>query len=120
MGLYGSAVGLVSPELVHKNDCFRVSNGLERITLQASSHDDMMDWSTVIAQGISMENGGGILLDKVKREESASVTQQEPSIFRKVHNDAGVKSSIVFAKQINCCVIKKEKYVKRKNTFNSI
>eukprot|EP00956_Cyclotella_meneghiniana_P016177 scaffold25433_cov20-Cyclotella_meneghiniana.AAC.1 len=50
-----------------------------------------------------MENGGGILLDKVKREESAldsSTTKEEPSIFRKVHNDAGVKSSIVFAKQI--------------------
>lgn len=104
MGLYGSAIGLVSPELVHKTNCFRVSNGLERITLQASSYDDMMDWSTVIAQGISMETGGGVLLDKVKKESQStldtSALHQEPSIFRDVHNNEGAKSSIVFAKQI--------------------
>ncbi|KAL3780733.1 hypothetical protein HJC23_001015 [Cyclotella cryptica] len=101
-GLYGSAVGLVAPESVSGNkNCFRVVNGIEKITLQAASYDDMMDWSTIIVHGISMENGGGILLGKAKKE-TANVPVdncQQPSIscgFE--HNDDRGVKSIVFAK----------------------
>lgn len=102
IGLYGSAVGLVAPELVSGNkNCFRVVNGIEEITVQAASYDDMMDWSTIIVHGISMENGGGILLDKAKKETATVQVEncEKPTIFRGFDdNDDGGVRSIVFAK----------------------
>lgn len=59
-GLYGSAIGLVD------SSCFRVLDGVESITLQADSQEMQMEWSTAIAHSISMENGGGIIMEKEK------------------------------------------------------
>ena len=106
MSLYGSAVCLVAAEVVSgMKHCFRVVNGIEDIVLQASSYEDMMDWSTAIVHSISMENGGGVLLEKAKNNEANTIPIQqfqETSIFRGVgDSDGGIKSSIVFAKQIH-------------------
>ncbi|KAL7547585.1 hypothetical protein ACHAWF_010873 [Thalassiosira exigua] len=66
-GLYGSAVGMVESNAVNGNKhCFRVLDGIESVLLQAQSHDDMIKWSTCFAHTISLENGGGLLLDKEK------------------------------------------------------
>ena len=66
-GLYGSAIGLVDSNLVNgSKSCFRVLDGVESITLQADSHEMQMEWSTAIAHSISMENGGGIIMEKEK------------------------------------------------------
>lgn len=109
-GLYGSAIGIVDSNLVNgSKNCFRVLDGVESIILQAESQDSQMEWSTAIAHSISMENGGGILLDKEKRAMardgsgldnfgfpipgSAHATS---SIFRGFENDES--TSIVFAK----------------------
>ncbi|KAL3787826.1 hypothetical protein ACHAW5_003578 [Stephanodiscus triporus] len=109
-GLYGSAIGIVDSNLVNgSKNCFRVLDGVESIILQAESQDSQMEWSTAIAHSISMENGGGILLDKEKRAMardgsgldnfgfptpgSAHVTS---CIFRGFENDE--TTSIVFAK----------------------
>ena len=110
--LYGSAIGLVESNLVTGNKhCFRVLDGIETIVLQASSHDCMMEWSTSLAHSISMENGGGILLDKEKRAlaqdgfglDSAGFPIQSnattSSVFRGVENE-DVTKSIIFANPI--------------------
>jgi hypothetical protein len=104
-GLFGSAVGLVSPELVSGNKhCFRIVNGLEEIVVQAASYEDMMDWSTAIVHGISMENGGGLLLDKAKKETPTMQPEEEPSIFCGFDDNDGGEKSIVFAKQVHASV----------------
>jgi hypothetical protein len=103
VGLYGAAIGLVSPELIGgMKHCFRVVNGIEEMTLQTTSHDDTMDWATSITQGISMENGGGLLLDKAKKDAapSPSLACNQPSSFPSLNSNDDVASSIVFAKQV--------------------
>ena len=112
LGLYGSAIGLVDSNLVHGNkDCFRVLDGFESIILKADSADSQMEWATAIAHSISLENGGGILLDKEKmamEQEDGKLdssgfpingTAPTPPIFRGVENDEPV-TSIVFSKPI--------------------
>lgn len=108
IGLYGSAIGLLSPDLVSGNKhCLRIVNGIDEFTLQASSNEDMMEWATAIAHGISMENGGGLLLEKAKKEWPHEETvmgnfeypTQEQSIFRSVDEESGVRS-FVFSKSI--------------------
>jgi hypothetical protein len=103
MGLYGAAVGLVSPDLAGgMKHCFRVVNGVEEMTLQTTSHDDTMDWATSIVQGISMENGGGLLVEKAKKDAAPSPClpcNQPPLLPNLISND-GASSSIVFAKQV--------------------
>ena len=112
LGLYGSAIGLVDSNLVHGNkDCFRVLDGFDSIILKADSADSQMEWATAIAHSISLENGGGILLDKEKRaveqEDGKQLdssgfpigTAPTPPIFRGVENDEPV-TSIVFSKPI--------------------
>ena len=47
--------------------CLCDLDGIEDIILQAKSHASQIEWSTKIAHAISMENGGGILLDKEKQ-----------------------------------------------------
>jgi hypothetical protein len=113
-GLYGSAIGIVDSNLVDgSQNCFRVLDGVESITLQAESQECQMQWSTAIAHSISMENGGGILLDKEKRAvardgyrldsfgfpslDSDPVTS---SFFRGVFLTDGHTPSIVFAKPV--------------------
>jgi hypothetical protein len=105
IGLYGSGVGLVMPELTSGiKNCFRVVNGLEEITFQAASQEDMMDWSTTIVHGISMENGGGLLLDKAKKEYIPNSTAgqcHQSSVFHGTRSSYdGIKSSIIFSKQL--------------------
>ena len=104
MGLYGSAIGLIAAESMSgMKHCFCVVNGIEDIVLQASSYDDMMDWSTAIVHSISMNNGGGVLLQKAKSETNTIPTQQcqERPIFCGIDDDEGcIKSSIIFAKQL--------------------
>ena len=66
-GLYGSAIGLVDSNFLDVGKhCFRVLDGVEYVVLQAESDASMMEWSIAIVHTISMENGGGILLDKEK------------------------------------------------------
>ncbi len=113
-GLYGSAIGIVDSNLMNgSKNCFRVLDGVESIILQSESQECQMQWSTAIAHSISMENGGGILLDKEKRAmtqdrtgldsfgfpmpDSAPMTS---SIFRGFNNDE-VNTSIVFAKPVH-------------------
>jgi len=111
--LYGSAVGLVSEMISGKKNCFRVIHGIEEVNLQALSYEDMMDWCKVIAHGISMENGGGLLLDKAKNSTSISTRQhQDFSIIREVpirDNVLEFKSSIVFSKQLEEAVTEEDK-----------
>ncbi len=106
-GLYGSAIGIVDSNLVNgSKNCFRVLDGVESIILQSESHESQMQWSTSIAHSISMENGGGILLDKEKRTGLDSFGFPMPgcapvpsTIFRGFNNDEG-NTSIVFAKPV--------------------
>ena len=50
--LRGSAISLIDPkEIRRKLYCFRLMSGLESITLQASSHKEMMDWATMLVHG---------------------------------------------------------------------
>ena len=108
-GLYGSAVGLVDSNLVNgSKDCFRVLDGFESIILKADSADARMEWATSIAHSISLENGGGILLDKEKMAVEQDVELDSsgfpingtaPPIFRGVENDEPV-TSIIFSKPI--------------------
>jgi hypothetical protein len=56
-----------------ENNCFTVYSGLKVVQLQAVSGDDALGWATNICQSISMENGGGLLLDKEKQEEASPV-----------------------------------------------
>ena len=46
--------------------CVRVLDGVEYVVLQAESQTSQMEWSIAIAHSISVENGGGVLLDKAK------------------------------------------------------
>ena len=108
-GLYGSAVGLVDSNLVNgSKDCFRVLDGFESIILKADSADARMEWATSIAHSISLENGGGILLDKEKMaleqdvefdSSGFPINGTAPPIFRGVENDEPV-TSIIFSKPI--------------------
>ena len=106
-GLYGSAIGIVDSNLVNgSKNCFRVLDGVESIILQSESQESQMQWSTSIAHSISMENGGGILLDKEKRTGLDSFGFPMPgcapvpsTIFRGFNNDEG-NTSIVFAKPV--------------------
>jgi hypothetical protein len=106
-GLYGSAIGIVDSNLVNgTKNCFRVLDGVESIILQSESQESQMQWSTAIAHSISMENGGGILLDKEKRAGLDSFGFPMPgcapvssSIFRGFYNDEG-NTSIIFAKPV--------------------
>jgi hypothetical protein len=59
--LTGASVGLAD------NNCFNVYSGLQIVKLQAVCREEAIDWATKIAHGISMENGGGVLLDKEKK-----------------------------------------------------
>jgi hypothetical protein len=113
-GLYGSAIGIVESNLVDgSQNCFRVLDGVESIILQAESQECQMQWSTAIAHSISMENGGGILLDKEKRAMARDgytldsfgfpTLGGDPvtsSIFRGVFLTDGHTPSIVFAKPV--------------------
>jgi hypothetical protein len=122
MGLYGAAVGLIAPDLVSgQKHCFRVVNGIESLTLQTSSYDDMMDWSTAIVHGISMENGGGLLLNKAKKESPSTMNQDlETSIVRGVgDNDGDVKTSIVFSKQLHETDADKPPVITRSKSLDS-
>ena len=64
--LRGASIGLVG------NNCFKVNSGLEVVKLQAVSSEDALNWATSIAHSISMENGGGVLLEKEKMKCDAS------------------------------------------------
>jgi len=67
ISLRGSAIALVDPRDVHHTrNCFRLMKGLETTILQASSHDEMMNWATSVVHAISIESGGGFLLDHGK------------------------------------------------------
>ena len=97
-GLHGSAVGLVKSHVVDgRMNCFRVLDGMESIILQAESEESMYEWATSIALSISMESGGGLLLQKEKRcsskttFESNNVKLRTSSIFRKMDKSAGKK-----------------------------
>ncbi|KAL9180068.1 hypothetical protein ACHAXT_008038 [Thalassiosira profunda] len=105
--LYGSAVGLVDSNSVGGNKhCFRILDGTETVILQAQSHDDMMDWATALAQTVSMENGGGLLLDKEKKaleKDGFFVGGSFPTQsydFHRLLGNADTAKSIVFAKPI--------------------
>ncbi|KAL7543078.1 hypothetical protein ACHAXR_012395 [Thalassiosira sp. AJA248-18] len=110
--LYGSAIGLMESNRVNGNKhCFRVLDGTEPTILQAESHDGMMEWCTSIAHSISMENGGGLLLDKEKRalakdgfwlsgnEFPTPSISAAPPVIRGLDNEDAAKS-IVFTKPI--------------------
>ena len=80
--------------------CFRVLDGMnEPAILQADSLDSQMDWATTIALSISMESGGGVLLENEKRSQESNgfPVNCKPSpqpIFR------DFESSYVFAKSL--------------------
>ena len=57
-----------------ESNCFVVYSGLKFATLQGVSREDALDWCTNICHSISMENGGGLLLDK--RKEEAALHEQ--------------------------------------------
>ena len=100
IGLYGSAIGLVDSLTNGNKHCFRVLDGMnEPAILQADSLDSQMDWATTIALSISMESGGGVLLENEKRsqESNGCPVNGKPSpqpIFR------DFDSSFVFAKSL--------------------
>jgi len=76
--LRGSAVSLVDPKDARRRfHCFCLMSGLESITLQASSQNQMMDWATLLVHGISIENGGGFLLDNDKIHEETLMMATE-------------------------------------------
>ena len=80
--------------------CFRVLDGMnEPAILQADSLDSQMDWATTIAISISMESGGGVLLENEKRSQESNGfpvngTPSPQPIFR------DFESSFVFAKSL--------------------
>lgn len=114
-GLYGSAVGLVdSNDTDGSKHCFRVLDGIEYVVLQAESQTSQMEWSIAIAHSISMENGGGILLDKQKIVRacdgfgldnagfpSIDGSDVPPSPLFTRANDEDFATSIVFAKPVH-------------------
>lgn len=116
-GLSGSAIGLVASNLVNgSKSCFRVLDGVETITLQADSQEMQMEWSTAIAHSISMENGGGIIMEKEKlamAQDGRGLDSfgfplpgigppvYDSSIFRRAFKaEDATTTSIVFAKPI--------------------
>lgn len=67
ISLRGAAVSLLDPkDAFHSRHCFRIMSGLLSVTLKASSCREMLDWATSLVHGISIENGGGFLLDHLK------------------------------------------------------
>lgn len=87
----GASVGL-------ENNCFTVYSGLKVVQLQAVSRDDALGWATNICQSISMENGGGLLLDKEKQEEAlhgSGVTSNADELFTSVQVFATSKSNAI-------------------------
>jgi hypothetical protein len=114
-GLYGSAIGLVdSNDIDGSKYCFRVLDGIEYVILQAESQTRQMEWSIAIAHSISMENGGGILLDKQKMERACDEFGVDNAGFPNIDgsdvpppppstrtNDEGFATSIVFAKPVH-------------------
>ena len=84
--------------------CFRVLDGVEYVVLQAESQTSQMEWSIAIAHSISVENGGGILLDKAKMGfDSAGFPSiygcvDPPSSDFHATNPEDLATSIVFAK----------------------
>lgn len=77
----GSAIGLVdSGDVNGRRGCFKVLvNGIEPIYLQAESLDSQLSWSVAISQSISLQNGGGIILDQ-KKKMTTHVTEAETSM----------------------------------------
>lgn len=65
INLFGAAVALVVLNGGRRN--FRVVSGLESVELCAQSNEEVMDWATKVAYTISLENGGGLLLEREKR-----------------------------------------------------
>ena len=63
-----------------EDNCFRVNSELKVVKLQAVSSEEALDWATSIAQSISMQNGGGLLLDKEKilRQTNDTIEAREP------------------------------------------
>ena len=100
IGLYGSAIGLADSLISGNKYCFRVIDGMnEPAILQADSLDSQMDWATTIAISISMESGGGVLLENEKRSQESNGfpvngTPSPQPIFR------DFESSFVFAKSL--------------------
>ena len=99
-GLFGSNISLVDVD--GSKHCFRVLDGIESIVLQAQSHEDMMEWAVRIAHSISMENGGGLILDKEKTWYELQ-SQSMPIITSFDDQEAvdGAAKSIIFSKPIN-------------------
>ena len=79
--LLGSAIGLVdSGDVNGRRGCFKVLvNGIESIYLQADCLDSQLSWAVALCQSISLQNGGGIILDQ-KMRMTTHVTKAETSI----------------------------------------
>lgn len=113
--MYGSYVALVDSSAVsgHKH-CFRVLDGTEAIVLQCESQSSVMEWATAIAHSISMENGGGLLLEKEQRalaedafdldNERFPPAQKTPAAVKDA-DDSGTRNCIVFSKPIKGAIL---------------
>jgi len=68
---------------------------MQSIVLKANSYDDMIDWATAIVHGISMENGGGFLLEKEQNDRKRNrrgfpIQKKETRVaFRGADDDEG-------------------------------
>ncbi len=71
-----------------EDNCFRVNSELKVVKLQAVSSEEALDWATSIAQSISMQNGGGLLLDKEKilRQTNDTIKAREQHLDNTAHN----------------------------------
>ncbi len=111
--MYGSAIGLVEPNDIDRSkNCFRVLDGVEYVVLQAESQTSQLEWAVAIAHSISMENGGGILLDKEKMRDGGfplnsagfpldgNVATTSSVIHRANTEDVDFATSIIFAKPV--------------------
>lgn len=69
-----------------------VHSGLKFVKLQAVSREDALDWCINICHSISMENGGGLLLDKEKQE--AALHGQDANEQNTAANEVYSSSSV--------------------------
>ena len=80
--LLGSAIGLVdSGDVNGRRNCFKVLvNGIESICLQADCLDSQLSWAVALCQSISLQNGGGLILDQ-KMRMATHVAEDETSMI---------------------------------------
>ena len=80
--LLGSAIGLVdSGDVNGRRGCFKVLvNGIESIYLQADCLDSQLSWAVALCQSISLQNGGGLILDR-ERKMTTHVAEAETSMI---------------------------------------